>query len=487
MIRFTAFAPDLDPTQPGIITDCANLIPTLKGYKGGPSGADVGMSALAAAALTASVITKLDGTNRLFVGTTTKLYEKSGTSWTDVSRVAAYNASTTYPWRYAQLGNTSLAINKGDVLQSIAAGTDFADVAAPKAACMCVASSFVMLGNTNDASLSITGGPNADDLDRWWCSAINDETDWEPNAAITQCATGRLVDTPGAIKAMKQFGHEILAYKDDSMYLGRWAGPPTVWDWILIPGQIGCSSSEAVADIGTAHIFIGQDDIYRFDGSFPVSLGAPLRKWFFADLDPAYRYKIRSTHDRANAIVYFHYPRIGSVGAIDGCIAYNYKADKWGVAHRTIEATVEYVTGGYTYDTLPITTWDDWPEVAYDSPFWTNSAKYPAYFGTDHKIYSLTGASETSSLTTGDYGTENQYSLLSRVTLGYLVRPTTALMTNYYQEIHGGDWTTDAATGESSGRFDLFRSAPWHKVNFYWNGDVHVTGASAEIQADGVL
>lgn len=59
MIPFQAFAPDLDPTTPGIITDATNMVPTLRGYAGGPSGIDVGMSALAAAALSAALLVKL--------------------------------------------------------------------------------------------------------------------------------------------------------------------------------------------------------------------------------------------------------------------------------------------------------------------------------------------------------------------------------------------------------------------------------------------
>lgn len=480
MTPFTQFAPDIDPTTPGVITDCTNLVPTLRGYKGGPSGADVGMDALAAAALNAAVMYKLDGTTRLFAGAATKIYEKSGSSWTDVSRVAAYNASTTYPWRCAQFGNTSLAINKGDVLQSSTTGA-FADVAgAPKAAVMCVVSGFVMLANTND-------GVN-DDLDRWWCSAYLDDTDWTPSIA-TQCTTGRLVDSPGAITGMKPLGDGVVVYKANSMYLGRYAGPPAVWDFDLLPGEIGCSSHDAVMDIGNVHIFIGAEDIYTFNGSTVQPIGTPIREWFFADLDPTYIGRIKAAHDRTNALVYFYYPRIGNSGNLNGCIVYNYKANKWGVAHRDIEAVVEYITGGYTWDTLPMIgmTWDDWPEVAYDSPFWTASAKFSSYIGTDHKIYSLTGASIGSQFTTGFYGSENDYTLLSRVTLRYLTRPSSAIMTNYYQEFIGGDWTTEGTTVEANGRFDILRSAPWHKVTFGFNGDVEFTAAEADIQADGVL
>lgn len=480
MIPFIGFAPDADPTTPGVITECTNFVPTLRGFSGSASGIDTGMAALASASLSAAVLTSLSGTNRLIAGTTTKLYEKSAFTWTDVSRATAYNASTTYPWRFAQFGDTSLAINKGDVLQYSNSGA-FADVTAPKAAVMCVVSGFVMLGNTND-------GAYGDSFDRWWCSAYLDYTDWVP-AISTQCTTGRLVDTPGAITGMKALGYNVVAYKDRSMYLGRLDSTPGVWDFTLIPGEIGCSSQEAIADIGTAHIFIGFEDIYIYDGTAPTPIGSPIRKWFFADLDPAYMYRIRSSHDKTNALVYFYYPQRGQSGNLTGCIVYNYKSNKWGVADKAIECAVDYITGGYTYDTLPIigSTWDSWPEVTYDSPFWTASSRYPAYVGTDHKIYAMTGASTSSSFTTGDYGVEDYYTLLSRVTLRYLSRPTTAMMTNYYQDLHGDPWTADQITTEYSGRFDVLFSAPWHRVKFDFTGDFEVTGATAETQASGVL
>jgi hypothetical protein len=99
----------------------------------------------------------------------------------------------------------------------------------------------------------------------------------------------------------------------------------------------------------------------------------------------------------------------------------------------------------------------------------------------------MTGSSTTASLTTGDYGVENQYSLLSRATLRYLRAPTTATITNYYQEVHGNTWTTDQTVTESSGRFDLFRSAPWHRAKFDFTGSVEVSAIDADIKPDGEL
>lgn len=483
-VKFIGFAPDMDPTIPGVITDCADLIPTSRStYVGAPTGVDVGQDALAAAALAAAICIKLDGTARLFAGTTTALYEKSGSAWTDVSRALGYSATTTNPWRFAQFGDTSLAVCKGNNVQSISTGADFADLNAPTAAVMCVSNRFVMLGNTNNGGSGTTYG---DSPDRWYCSALEDETDWTPSVT-TQCATGRLVDTPGAITAMRTLLENVVCYKENSMYLGTYVGPPAVWQFDLISAEVGCPSHESIVEVNNAHYFIGNEDIYRYTpGSLPVAIGAPIKEWFYTRCDPAYKERIRAAHDRANSLIYWFYPTTGSSGALDKCVVYNYKSDKWGVSDRSIECCVEYISGGYTYDTLPFGTYDAWPEVSYDSPFWDAQSRYTGYFGTDHKIYSLTGDTAAASLTTGSYGVENEFSLLSRVTIRYLNKPLTGTLINYYANEIGDTWTTDAVTTESSGRFDLLRSAPMHKLYFVWTGNVEVAGASADVQPDGV-
>ena len=49
MTPLLGFAPDADPTTPGVITECTNLIPFEAGMKGAPVATSVGAAALAAA------------------------------------------------------------------------------------------------------------------------------------------------------------------------------------------------------------------------------------------------------------------------------------------------------------------------------------------------------------------------------------------------------------------------------------------------------
>jgi hypothetical protein len=485
-LKLIGYAPDVDPTIPGVITDCSAFVPSERGMRGAPSAQDIGAAALAAKCYGAATARRLDDSFRTIAGTQTKLYDLVANVWTDQSRTVggAYAVGADQFWRFAQFGDTLLAVNKADTLQA-STTTTFANVTgAPKADIVETVGNFVFLFNTNEVSFG-------DSPNRWWCSAVRDQTDWTPNVA-TQCATNTLVSTSGRIFAGKRFGEQVVAYKERSMYIGTYVGAPLIWDFQQIPGDAGCSSQEAVVNVGTAdnpvHIFMGADDFWRFDGSRPVPLGGPLRKTVFAELDPTYAYKIKTLHDRVNSRVYFFYPSDAGAGAIDQCVVYHYRANVWGRDDRTIEACMEFLSGGITYDTLDtyFATYNALPtDISYDSPFWTQGRLRMGIFNTSHILHSLDGVATNSSFTLGDYGDDENYFLLSRVKPVWLTKPTSATMTNYYKDSEGDSLTTDATTTMSLSRFDLLRSARWHRLRFDMVGDNELSTINAEYQEDG--
>ncbi len=85
MIELIGFSPDSDPTSPGVITDCTQLVPSDKGMTAAPSPVDVGADVLVAECRGAAVLKNTAGTRRTLAGTQSKLYALSGTSWADVS------------------------------------------------------------------------------------------------------------------------------------------------------------------------------------------------------------------------------------------------------------------------------------------------------------------------------------------------------------------------------------------------------------------
>lgn len=252
---------------------------------------------------------------------------------------------------------------------------------------------------------------------------------------------------------MRELGDDVVAYKARSMFLGRYVGPPVVWSWQRIPGDIGCSGQESVVVVGSSHFFIGPADIYVYDGTVPRSIGAPIRQWFFQSLNGSQRANIIGAADLARDLVYWYYPSVASTtGICDSCIVYNIRTNQWGRASQSIESAVEYASGAVTYDGLGTlySTYDNLPNIAYDSPFWISDQTVPGVIGTDHKLYSLTGNPGASYLVSGDFGDETNWSMFKRATPRYRTQPSSGTGTNYYRGNLGVTPTQDQTISQSS-------------------------------------
>lgn len=451
-----------------------------------PSAQATALAALAARCQGSVVLRKLDNTTRFLAGTATKLYEAAATSWTDRTRVAGdYNLGTDIRWRFGMFSDTSIAAAKSEIIQTGTTGA-FANAAAnaPKVADVETVNGFVIAIDVNDQ-----GGifDSADRPHGWW--AVRTLTTWTPSVA-NEAYTGSLTSTSGKNRAIKRFGQAAIIYKDRSMYQLTYIGQ-SGWEASLIPGEAGAMSKEVVVDVGTTenpvHIFMGFEDFYLFDGSKPISIGTPLSRTVFQELNKSYSHLATALHDRINKRILFYYPVSGTTNP-DKCVVYNYRTGKWGRDDRTIEASVEYISAGLTWDDLgaSYSTWHDLPDVSYDSSFWVSGFPLPAVFNSSHMVQTLNGTPTSSSMTTGDYGSDDVICLQSRVQPSFLTKPTSGAMTNYYKDSLGGSLTQDQTVNMGSkGRFDSLRSACWHREAFEFAGSMEFDAIRFEMQPDG--
>lgn len=482
-IPLKGYAPDADPTLEGILTNCNQFIPTIRGFKSAPSAASTGQSVLSGTCQGAAVVEKLDRTTRFFAATPTKVYEASGTNWTDVSGTA-YSPASDVRYRFAQFGDVTLVATKSNRIHASSASGTFTGLAAPAAAIVETVNNFVFAFDTNEALYG-------DCTNRWFCSALGNYTDWTPSI-VTQCASGLLTGAPGKILAGKRFGDSIIAYKENSMYLGNYVGSPVVWNFTQIPGEVGALSHEVVVNVGTPeqpkHIFMGSDNFYSYDGSRPIPIGNSLReKVFNQELYRTYSYLSLALHDKAAGNVYFFYCSSNTLTP-DKCVVYNYRTGFWGRDDRTIEMVTNYISSGITYDALgsSYSTYDVLSSLSYDSAFASPGSSAPAIFDTMHTLKTLNGASTTSTFTTGDYGDTQSLSCLSRVIPRFITQPSSGTMTNYYKNNSGDDLTTDSITPmDSSYRFDVLREARWHRSRFDFVGNWELSLLDAQFTGGG--
>jgi hypothetical protein len=482
MIPLLGFAPDMEQTTPGVIVDCENFIPYMNGMEGGPSATTPSdVPVLASACMGASVLTRLDGVRRIFAGTATNLYELSGGAWADISRTVggAYGASDDARWSFAQFGNSALAANKSDTIQRSTSAT-FADISgAPKADIIFTVGAQVMALNYNDGT---------DTPDGWYVCALNDDTDWT-TSLTTQAAKGRLVSSPGKITAGARLGEYAVAYKQKSLYLGQYVGSPSVWNWTPVAGgEVGCVGKEALCDIGSVHFFIGDDNFWLFDGSRPVPVDNAPRQWFYENSSPSFRYKTKCIYDRQNNRVWIFYPGASS-STCDQTLVYHVLTKKWGRSNRSVEAVLNYISPGLTIDTWSTvgSTTDTLPNVAFDSQYWLAGGQSLSIVNASHQLQNLTGASASSSFTTGDVGDDTQASLLTRLRLRFApsYAPISAAAQVFGKMSSAGSYATGPTSAMSGAKFDLMQEANWHRATVTFTGQVRVTAADAEYQEAG--
>ena len=474
MTPLIGYVPDADSTTAGVITDCSNLLPDLQGMSAAPSPMNAGIAPLPQACSGAAVVTRLDAQRRLLAGTRATLYEWQQSAWADV--VAGGAIESDARWSLAQYGNTTLAANGATKLLQSDAGA-FAPVAsAPVAKVVFTVGAFVMALNTSE------------EQDQWHCCAAYDAGNWV-TSIDTQCAKGRLVATNGALTAGARLGEYAIAYKAKSMYIGQYVGAPAVWQWAQVAGgDAGCVGQDALCDIGGAHFFVGESGLFLFDGTRPVPVAdGQVRQWFFDTSHPQYRYKTQCVYDGQNDRVFVFFPSKGS-SENDMGLVWHVKSKRWGRCDMRVQAALNYIASGITYDTLDKAgaSYDALPLVAYDSQSWMAGGKALAVFNQAHQLQTLTGAAGESSLTTGDYGDDAALSRLKRLRVRYLQAPDAAQAQVFAKRNSGEMPKTGKAGQMRDGKFDVMQTARWHSARFTFQGDVRVSAMGADFVPAGM-
>lgn len=482
MQKVLGFLPDADPSTPGVLTSVTNMIPYEKGMKAAPTGqtpSDVPV--LADTCAGAAVVTKLDGSRRIFAGTITKLYELQSGSWVDVSS-GTYTGTADSKWSITQFGNSTLASNKADTIQRSAGSGSFAAISgAPKAKIVFSVGTQVMALNVNDGT---------DKPDGWHCCAVYDETDWTPST-VTLANNGRIVSAPGEFTAGGKLGEYAIGYKEKSIHIGQFVNAPLVWDWTQAAGgDAGCVGQDAWCDIGGAHFLVGIDNFWIFDGSRPVPVGEnQTRRWFYENANASYLYRTQCVCDRQNNVVWIFYCS-STASTPDKALVYHLKTQQWGLVNINVEATLNYTSSGFQIDDLPTlsATIDGLSGFTFNSQFWLTGGRSLAAFNSSHQLQSITGPAASSGMTSGDVGDDDQYTLLNRIRVrfeqGY--KPTAASCESFTRASMGdAPAIASSASMTDGGRFDVIQSARWHRAAFNFTGDCRVMGMDAELIPEG--
>lgn len=491
-IPVKGFAPDSDPTEPGILTDCDLLIPSLRGMQALPQDVDAGISAAPSAIASIQSFRLMDGTTRVIAGSegsasaaVSKLYELSSINWSDQSGGSgSYTATSQARWVFCNYNDTIYAAQKGTGIQKSPSADFTVITGAPQALVIENVLDFVMAFNTTEATYG-------DSPNRWWCCAKGNPDSWTADIA-TQANTGLLTDTSGAILAAKRIGSSMAAFKNTSMYLGQYVGTPQVWRWDLIPGEgLGTWSPYSVVDVeGIGLLFIGYDNIYSFDGSRAQPIGTNrVAQFLFDNMDIDNANLIVGFHHRQAWRVYWWFPSINGNATLDKFLCYNYRSDRWGYGAKTVKFAFEYLEPGITYNDVGTyySTYDSIPTSAYDALFASAGTFKPAVLDSSNLIQKLEGDGNNSTLTTGVMGKDGVVTMLSRVRPRFSTAPSTGTQAHIYRDTLGSAGATSiASTTLQRGAFDHVWSARWHQLAHSYTGSMELMGLDVEWQDDSL-
>lgn len=480
MTPLLGFTPDAPPATPSIMVDCFNIVPTVRGFEAARLPNPVAGGTLGSQARGAAVTVNTAGTKRILAATQTGIYEFSGSSWTDRSRGGGYTGSSENRVMFAQFGNAALATNLSEPIQASTSGA-FADIAgAPKARIIVAAQNFVIAFNTNDGVFGASP-------DRWWCSAFQDHTGW--TVGTNQSNTGRLIGEGGEITAAARLGQYVVAYKAANLFLGTYAGSPIIWQWDQIPGEVGCVGPEAVDDVGGAHVFVGRDNIWLFDGTRPVSIAlGQVRDWFLGNSSAKYRYRTIVRADRFSNRVWIFFPSTVSTGQCDTALVYHLLTKQWGKLVTSVEAAFVYNSPGLTIDGLDAfaSTIDTLPDIPMDSQTWQADGRTLAVFNTSHQLAPMETPAAISYITTGDYGDDAAASYAYALRPRFVTIPASASVLGLTATTAGGALTPNGSATLYDGKFDIRQTGRWHRFLISLSGNHEILGIGVSLKPAGV-
>jgi hypothetical protein len=130
---------------------------------------------------------------------------------------------------------------------------------------------------------------------------------------------------------------------------------------------------------------------------------------------------------------------------------------------------------------------DGMKDYSFDSQFWLVGGRSLAIFNSSHQLQTVTGDSVNSGYTSGDYGDDDAYSLLTKVRVRFAPqeKPASAVMRSQTKNDAGDALMPATVSTWADGKFDALDSSRWHRVTFEFAGRVTAVGHELTLIPEG--
>lgn len=265
-----------------------------------------------------------------------KIFVQNGVNWTDLTgALTIIGSEDIYPtaanfkgkWFFA-LGDTNLYQWDG-VAAAVTAVTNGTPALAPPTKPLIVlasaAGSNLFLLNWTDTSANLAPYGVA------W-SAFLDETTWNGGNNGKGSGSQLLADDNLPITSGSVFGPYVLVFKARAMYIGTFQGAPFFYQFIRREEDRGCVAQGSIGSYNNMRIWLGEDNVYMFDGNTVQPLGDRILQSLIASINPAYVNRSIAFVDRFNARYHLFVPVPGASGPasqIRNVFTYHFRTSAW--------------------------------------------------------------------------------------------------------------------------------------------------------------
>lgn len=339
LIRFSAWLPD----QPRYRNPCIvarNVRPKTNGYGPFPKPRVI-TDALPSEPVGAYSFKRVGGTREEFAGTDSKLFRKSGTSWTDVSLAGDYSSSP--QWRFALYGSRLVATNGVDNPQKFDLGTDtdFSDLAgAPIHTYPIVIRDVLVAVDVEDGS----------SFEIKW-SGVNDSEKW-----TADCGGGSQNVPDGGPVVGGTGGEFGIILQEFGLTRMNFVGGDLRFTFDKIEGAIGCISADSIVQHKGRTFYLSDEGFQVFGGSESQNISdEQCTDFFFDAVELDNISDVRGALDPRNSMAIWRYPTDGA----SKFIGFDYRLGQWSesdadvkVLHTAVTSDGEVLAGFDTNNRL---------------------------------------------------------------------------------------------------------------------------------------
>lgn len=466
MVKFGHWSPDR-PYLDGALSEARNVIPAGEGYVPMPT-LEVLTSAVTGTVLGAFSSRLVGSLSKTYVGTSSYIYERNGTGWSDVSLGAGYTL-TDARWEFTQWGSDIYACSIDVALQKQTAATgDFAAVSGgPKAACIANVREWVVVGDLDESGTMFPHKIR-------WCD-IGDPSTWSaPGSSAAEAAQAgeqELDAVDGRITAITggEFG---LIFQQNSITRMTYIGAPIVWQFDKIDTVNGCESPGSVVQVGRQVFFLSADGLRVTDGSGPsVPVGdGDVSEWVRSNINAAYKSKITGSYSSHARVVIWSIPT--TTDNNDSLLIYSLQSGRFSRADFGASQIFEGATSSVTLDGLDAysASLDDLG-TSLDSPLWVGGQLFLAAIDSAGRLCSVSGTPGTSSIVTNEY----QPAPGRRMYIQYVEPISDVLPTVYVgaRNLPSGSavYSPASIANSRTGHAPFRTTGRYIRVRFDWSGD----------------